>query len=157
MTRLSAALYFQGSNLFGLRSWATKEGAEEFVHNAFWFNHAGELLGTGSLSRDDLRRISRELVDREMFIVVEEHVHRSVGMRHANLSTIAETVAKKVSFGTEYVAERSRYVIVPGKVYLHLDASDDDTGARTTENWPGAFLCDILSFEEGKRFVASWK
>ncbi len=48
------------------------------VTNAGWFNSAGEKIGYGDLSADDIRRISSEEINwGELFIVLEEDDHRS--------------------------------------------------------------------------------
>ena len=73
-TRLIKGMYesrsgaFMSGQLFGLKRFQ----ADDFCHNAGWFNAKSERLGFGDLSKDDLRRIADCLEEGELFIIVGE-------------------------------------------------------------------------------------
>lgn len=49
------------------------------IHNGNWFNRAGEFLGWGDLSSEDLDRVPRVLDIDELFIVLYESDHQGFG------------------------------------------------------------------------------
>ena len=57
---------------FGLRNAQLSPKRGTAVRNASWFNAAGEKLGWGDLSFDDLHRIAAGLRGRETFIILDQ-------------------------------------------------------------------------------------
>ena len=56
--------------LFGFR--AGQMRSNDYVHNGGWYNKAGEKLGWGDLSEEDMVRLMQELEDGEFFIILPE-------------------------------------------------------------------------------------
>ena len=74
MKRLKKGLYGHEfrhtSNLFGLGCGQMSAEGGRVIKNGGWYNRSGEKLGWGDLSVEDLRRISCELEDGELFIIL---------------------------------------------------------------------------------------
>ena len=95
-------------NLFGLSYGQIHFSEESIYKNAGWYNKSCKRIGCGDLSADDFRRISDELEDGEMFIVLGEV--RSLSAMKAQLV--------ENNPGVDYVAEHATYVIIPGQMYV---------------------------------------
>ena len=103
MSRLTVGMYGDGRNepfskLFGIR---TGQSGSSLAHNAGWYNRAGERLGIGSLSADDMERISSELEEDELFIVLPE--------RHVEIFNWFP--------GVDFVVEHCGFIISPGQIW----------------------------------------
>lgn len=86
------------------------------VHNGGWYNAAGEKIGWGDLSNDDLRRLAAELPEGEIFVVLGEHdsfwpfVTHSPGPTGAQATTSAGEKAP----GLAYLVEHARWFVRRG-------------------------------------------
>ena len=97
----------------------------DFCHNAGWYNKAGEKLGWGDLSLDDIRTICREIDPGELFVILSEHdsfwkFTTSIGTIGSMCSVRPDAEAP----GVDYIAEHARYIIANGAIYA-LDARED--------------------------------
>lgn len=101
------------SNLFGLRCQQIRYC--DFVRNGGWYNKAGERLGWGDLSLKDFLRISSELENGELFIVLYEL--DSYWNFCAPSGIIGTTKITRKEPGVDYVAEHCCFIIVPGLLY----------------------------------------
>ena len=88
-------------NLFGLSYGQIHFSEESIYKNAGWYNKSCKRIGCGDLSADDFRRISDELEDGEMFIVLGE----------------VRSLREPMDPDVDYVAESALYVITPGRMY----------------------------------------
>jgi hypothetical protein len=95
---------------YGLYSGQTR--GEEFLRNVGWYNSAGERLGWGDLSRDDIRRLMSELPANQYFVILGEvdaywnFMRRATAERTAGLDIEAP--------GIEYLIEFARYAVTKG-------------------------------------------
>jgi hypothetical protein len=107
------------SRLFGIRGGQCRYHGD-FVHNGGWYNKAGEKLGWGDLSPDDINRISSELADDELFVILgETDSHWNfVSFEDRDGLTWKKTTKEEFEPGRKYLAEKWRYIIAPGKVYV---------------------------------------
>lgn len=93
---------------------------EHFGHNAGWYNKFGEKIGWGDLSKQDVQRIQKALIDHELFITVAEHDSfwnfvTSFGMIGSMCSTSKDEQAP----GIDYVAEKSRFIIAHNELFAN--------------------------------------
>ena len=129
MSRLTKEMYgreFQpASSLFGLRCGQRRD--DDLVHNGGWYNKAGERLGWGDLSHDDLQRIAAGLQKGELFIVLPERAS------FWNYATPVDQPSPVHAPGVEYVAEHARYVIAPDALFfVDQGGSSTEEGRRET-------------------------
>ena len=93
---------------------------QDLVHNGGWYNRAGEKLGWGDLSPEDFRRISREIPEGELFIVLSEYdsfwpfVEKNPG----TVGTSCTTSPSGEAPGPDYVATKCLYIIRRGEMLL---------------------------------------
>lgn len=105
MSKLTKGMYGMGtefrsmSNLFGLRCGQKRRGMGLMIQSSVWYNKAGEKLGFGDLSVKDFQRISKELEDGEIFIVIDGRN------------------SLKGSLGIDYMAEYAQYIITRNQMY----------------------------------------
>lgn len=108
-----------GVGLFGLRYEQMRLFEETVAKNAGWYNRQGEKLGFGDLSSSDFRRISNELIDDELFIVMYEH--DSFWDFQENFRKLQDSGRSTNGYpwmdspGIAYVAEYAMYVIASGE------------------------------------------
>ncbi|MFA7193604.1 MAG: hypothetical protein WC087_01665 [Candidatus Paceibacterota bacterium] len=101
------------SDLFGLKCGQMCAGKNRITRNAGWYNKEGEKIGWGDLDVDNLVRISTELEDDEIFIVLsEEDSHSRFIYPHPATEGVSEEAP-----GIEYVAKHSYYIIAPRVCY----------------------------------------
>jgi hypothetical protein len=93
----------ESSTRFGL--WAGQFYAMNFIADASWYNQHGELLGSGDITFENVLRISAELQDGEMFILLRQH------------ATHPLSNAEAISAGIDFVCSIASYAIAPGVVY----------------------------------------
>lgn len=101
---------------FGLRNAQLRPGKATAVRNASWYNAAGEKLGWGDLSFDDLHRIAAGLRGREVLIVLDQSYGHFAFLfpkqfRHAGRKGPAEAP------GSAYVRRHARYEIAKDGVW----------------------------------------
>lgn len=98
---------------FGLRVGQIR--GRDMVHNAGWYDRTGKKLGWGDLSPDDFRRISLDLGEGELFIVLSESdSFWNFVTRKPTLATKPEEKAP----GIDYVAEKCAYILGQDQMYL---------------------------------------
>ena len=138
MSRLTVGMYGDGRNeppskLFGI---CTGQSGASLAHNAGWYNRAGERLGIGSLSADHMERISSELEEDELFIVLPE--------RHVDYFNWLP--------GVDFVAEHCGFIIAPGQIYgvYRFDCDRKDV-ARIGRDF--SFSLKALQVSSVKRFM----
>lgn len=93
----------ESSTRFGLRS--GQFYALNFIADASWYNQHGDLLGSGDITFENVLRISSELEENEMFILLREHASYPLDRIDA------------ISPGIDFVCSRASYAISPGIVY----------------------------------------
>jgi hypothetical protein len=140
MPQLTKGMYgsqFQsGRNLFGLRCAQMHVADDRLVHNGGWYNVRGEQLGWGDLAPKDFLRISRELEDGELFIVLSErNAFGNFVTEPGAITGMPEVLPDALAPGIRYVAEKCRYIIGKGVTYLVEDGDiSSETIARGTVN-----------------------
>lgn len=125
MTRLTKGMYGypQQSKLFGLSDGQCL--SRDFVHNGGWYNKLGEKLGWGDLSLSNIKRISEELEEGELFIVLSEqdsfweHVTDIRGPAVCGMVTVDKE--SEMNPGQQVLIEKARYIIAKGAIYLPPD------------------------------------
>lgn len=118
MTLLTKGLYSHSqhkspSDLFGLVEGQMRRH-HKMTHNSGWYNRAGEKLGWGDLSSDDMARIASEIPVDEFFIALSE----SKSYWDHRTNNIPED-----SPGVAYIAEHAMYVITSLQMYRVSDYS----------------------------------
>jgi len=145
MPQLTIGMYgteFQlGRNPFGLRCGQMHVADDRIVHNGGWYNAHGEQLGWGDLSPKDFLRISRELEDSELFIVLSEW------NAFGNFVTEPSAVT-----GMEDVAEKCRYIIGKDRLNLVDDYACSKQGPR--EVLRRDLLFTLMTRKEAKKLLA---
>lgn len=152
MTRLVKDLWEEGTSffygLFGLCGGQTR--SDDMVHNGAWYNKAGEKMGRGDLSPEDFQRISRELEEGEMFIVLYDSnfpATISCGC-HPTASKCPIKYDEQAS-GVDYIARKCLYIIVPGHFYW---VEDERFSQEPTYIYHGLTF-EILDREMVKKFI----
>lgn len=107
------------STLFGLRCGQLRGGLDKFTHNSGWYNKSGEKLGWGDLSVRDIRRISCEIPNGELFIILGERdsFWEFVTFNRGSVGSLCATDPRMEAPGVEYIAEKCRYIIAEGYLY----------------------------------------
>ncbi|MEK7595986.1 MAG: hypothetical protein AAB564_00320 [Patescibacteria group bacterium] len=122
MAQLTNGMYghefYSTSNLFGLRCGQMRGGDTKMTHNSGWYNKSGEKLGFGDLSTKDFQRISSELENGELFIILGElDSFWNFVIRPSLIGSMARTKPTVEASGVDYVAEHARYVIARNQLY----------------------------------------
>jgi hypothetical protein len=106
------------SNLFGLYCGQMRGGPTKLTHNSGWYNRRGEKLGWGDMSKEDFRRISRDLEDGELFIIISEQdsFWRFV-TRPGIIGRMAKVRSNIDAPGVKYVVEHAMFIIAKGQLY----------------------------------------
>jgi hypothetical protein len=144
MSRLIGGM-FNGADpetsLFGLRSGDYKD-PHDFIHNGGWYNTAGEELGQGDLSTDDLSRIAKGLEENELFIILLERDRW--GYRALSDAPYPD-----------YVANACVMILAPGTIYLTQPNLKNlialDSLARSA--WAGNVNISILPRKEARKML----
>jgi len=135
--------------LFGLRCGQMR--GREICHNAGWYNTAGEKLGWGDLHSDDFQRISSELEDGELFIVLGESDSFWEFVTRPGLIGSMSAVKPDVQApGVEYVAEKCYVIIAPEQVF-YVSRYGDRVGE--TIDFRG-IPATVVNRDEAKTLVA---
>lgn len=108
--RLKHNMYAEGSKMFGIHEGQVR--ADDFVHNGGWYNAAGEKLGWGDLTGRDIERIASELIEGEAFYILSECD-----------SYWDCPAANKTLPGPEYVKDKVKFIIEPGKLVVMVNGS----------------------------------
>jgi hypothetical protein len=124
------------STLFGLKYGQLR--MNEFTHNSGWFNAAGEKIGFGDLSIEDMVRIREELQSGEVFIIVCE-------------SDLFATRTERTPYdpeapGVDWVVDKAMYIIVPGQII----SVDRYTSDERTYEYRGALIRVVTGSETGQ-------
>ena len=121
MVQLTKGMYGHefkpASDQFGIR--CGQCCGKDFVHNGGWYNRDGEKLGWGDLSPADFLKISNEVEDDELFIILTEQ--DSFWNFVTRVSIIGSMAAVKPDIdapGVDYVAEKCYYIIAKHQLYL---------------------------------------
>lgn len=104
---------------FGLCSGQTRSRAVKLAHNGGWHNQTGQYLGWGDLSAHDLKRVSDEIDEGNVFIVLHEHDSYWNYLRRFPSGDPTEK-------GVAYVAEHASYIVHKQGMYC-VDKYDDRT------------------------------
>lgn len=104
-------IHGRGSNAFGLSDGQMR--AFDYVHNGGWYNAKGEKLGWGDLDLKDLKRISEELPEGEVFVVLSESDANDFNGRRRGDATNFDLQAP----GVDYVCAHARLIIRKDGVY----------------------------------------
>lgn len=89
-----------------------------FCHNAGWYNKAGEKLGWGDLSFEDILRISKSISENEVFLILSERdSFWNFVTKPGIIGAMCETSPDEKSPGIDYVLEKFTYLITKGKIY----------------------------------------
>lgn len=143
MKRLIEGMYIgelePGSNLFGLQGGQFRHKHTRIVHNAGWYNRECKRLGWGDLSDEDFKRISRELKDDELFIIIDEQEFSGHPVRRLHNNEVEIP-------GIDYAAIHCCYIIAPGQIYC-VGCYD------CKENYVG-ILPKIISRDMAKQLIA---
>ncbi|MBU6427357.1 hypothetical protein KGQ27_03975 [Patescibacteria group bacterium] len=92
---------------------------EQIVHNGGWYNKAGEKLGWGDLGPRDFLRVSNEMDDGDLFIVLPEQASFWNFVTRPGIVGGMSAVKPDVNApGVDYVAENARYIITRHQCYL---------------------------------------
>ncbi len=125
MAQLTKGMYGDEFNptgdLFGLYCRQMRGGKTKLTHNSGWYNKSGEKLGWGDLSTKDFRKISRELKNGELFIILSESdsYWNFITPQHGPLNKMAKKKGLKMMAapGVDYVTEHAMYIIARNQLY----------------------------------------
>jgi hypothetical protein len=126
----------------------------DFVHNGGWYNKAGEKLGWGDLSPDDFNKISQELEEGELFIILYESDSFWNFVTH-NPGIIGSMCAVQPTAeapGVDFVSEKCAYVIANGQLYYVDRYGDSDKETLVTRD---GLEFKVLKREAAKALIAS--
>ena len=146
MTRLIKGMYGHEfgptSDLFGLRCGQVRGGGNaKMTHNSGWYNKAGEKLGFGDLSVTDFQRISKELADGELFIILGESASFwNFVTQHGIIGSMCQTKPTVEAPGVEYTAKYAMYVIARNQLYC---VSNEESKKETS--WRRGLEFRVLS------------
>lgn len=124
MVQLTKGMYghefhYSKGDLFGLRCGQMRGDDAKMTHNSGWYNKSGEKIGFGDLSTKDFQRISSELDDGELFIILgESYSFWNFVTRPGLIGNMAQTKPTVEAPGVDYVAEHAMYVIARNQLYL---------------------------------------
>lgn len=94
----------------------------DLVHNGGWYNRRGEKLGWGDLSAEDIVRISREIAEDKIFIILSEKNSSSDLFTCSGATcSLAQTKRNMEVPGPEYVAEKCFIIIGHGEIWWVMD------------------------------------
>jgi hypothetical protein len=105
-------------SMFGIRCGQMR--GQDIVHNGGWYNAAGEKLGWGDMSADDFLRISSELPEGELFVVLPESAsfwkfvdRKRMGMIGSMHATSPDIEAP----GVDFIVEHAMWIIARSRIY----------------------------------------
>ena len=102
--------------LFGLRCGQCR--GRDFIHNGGWYNRDGEKLGWGDLSPQDFLRISNEIEDGELFIILYEgDSFWNFVVRPGIIGSMAAVKPEVEAPGVDFVSEKCCYILAKHRLY----------------------------------------
>lgn len=105
--------------LFGIIS--TRMRAAFIVRDGFWYNKAGQLIGTGDLSKQDLEAIAGGLDPGEVFVAI--NCGEATSYRNGAPGSGAQV-------GPDELKDITRIVVVRGIIFTTMSSSRYDAGFR---------------------------
>lgn len=105
------------TGLFGLASGRIVMSATEACHELQWYNIFGEKAGEGSLAASDLVVIAHELLDTELFIVLDVPADIRI-LRTMNLIAVPEGTHGVPVFAADGLESFARCVVAKGKIHV---------------------------------------
>jgi hypothetical protein len=146
MTRLIEGLWVEHqSNLFGLSKDQFRNN-DDFVHNGRWYNLAGEFIGYGDLSIQDLLTISRGLEGDEVFVVLNENAGYDQRVAYKEAIKAGQPLDTVVINGIpyhDYVAAKCRYVVVAGMVFDVREGRTQDVSPEMRQHKSGLMMINV--------------
>lgn len=100
---------------FGLRSAQLRPRNDTAIRNASWYNGAGEKLGWGDLSFDDLKRVAAGLRRNEVFIILDQRTSYFAFL-YPESHAWAMPNGRPNAPGRAFVARHARFAILPGRL-----------------------------------------
>ena len=141
------------SHLFGLRH--GQFYGNYTIKNAGWYNRAGEKLGQGDLTLDEMATIELTLADDtafapesdEIFIVLHEYPSY-LDFRDSDLDEQAP--------GIDYVAEHATYIITKEMIYRVDQYGTESYGTETCCRRTGkSYEVTVLTREDARKLLVS--
>lgn len=148
-SQLTKNMYPNGSHLFGLHDGQISD--PDKVHNGGWYNLVGEKLGWGDLSPEQILRISQEIEENELFIVLSEHDSFWCYVKEfGDTGEDCETDEARMLWpGIEYVMEKCKLIIRKGMVEAVADWNP--THPYSTE-----FNCEWINRQQAKEIIKEY-
>ena len=123
------------------------------THNSGWYNRAGEKLGFGDLSAADFRRISSEINEDEIFIILSERdsfwnfVERPgiIGARAHTRPDVNAPGTAYVAAHCNFIVTRNRLIMVRTK-YCYI--------RKNFYEWNGLTF-EVMSCDEAERLIVA--
>lgn len=101
--------------------------ANQFTHNSGWYNKFGQKLGFGDLSAKDIKTISKEIPEDELFYVLSEtDSFWNFVTKISIIGSLSTTDPKEQEPGIEYVEEHFIYLITRNKIYCRGNKFERD-------------------------------
>ena len=150
----------RGKLLFGLLCGQWRGGNTKLAHNNGWYNKSGEKLGWGDLTAEDFRRISSELEESELFIILSEgdsfwkFVKWPETITHRCIGSMVQVEPTVEAPGVDYVAEKCYYIIARNQLY-YVDRCEDEDNKKTSRR-RGGLRFKILKPEAAKTLIAAY-
>ena len=153
MAQLTKGMYGhefnQRSDLFGLRCMQMRSDGK-ITHNSGWYNRSGEKLGWGDLSTDDFLRISNEIAEDELFIILgEQDSFLNFVEFPGAIGGMSIIRPEEKTPGVYFIAEKCRYIIARGKLYYISRYGDVEDITR------GGLRFKTLTRDEAKQLIDS--
>ena len=116
---------------FGMYSGQMRGGGGFIIHNAGWYNVAGEKLGFGDLGVMDFKTLRRRLRPKELFIALNEHDSFTCFITGHGLVGSSCTVSPaEAAPGSDYVAEHCRFIVRAGELIWVREPYEDSKEFR---------------------------
>lgn len=108
-----------------------REGRMQYsrrVHNGGWYNKAGEKIGWGDLTDEDMKKISETLKDDDIFIILAEQdsFWNFVTYNPGIIGSMCKTSEDEKKPSLNYLAEKAFYIIRHNEI-LRVDKWENIT------------------------------
>ena len=141
--------FHPANRLFGLSCGQMR--SQDFVHNGGWYNRLGEKLGWGDLSPEDVQRISHEVADEELFIILyESDSFWNFVTRPGIIGSMSAVKPDVEAPGVDYVVEKCCFIIARDRLF-YVDPFD---GLKEKSITRSGLSFEVLTREAAKQLIA---
>jgi len=95
--------------------------SDDTVHNGGWYNLAGEKIGWGDLSKEDLTRLAKNLDDTLIILSEHDSFWTFVTKNPGPTGAFSSTSEKEKNPGLEYLWQKARYIVQDKQILFVSD------------------------------------